>query len=421
MDLFEKCYTDSGYFKNLKLTLDNFYVSPKLEGQPGPRMTYEGREVIMWSVNNYLGLAQDPDRQALLSTMDANDLAGPMGSRLMTGNTQRHEELEMQLADFCQKRAGILFNSGYLAVMGTINALMGENDTVIVDKDSHASIIDACNLATRHHGFRVFRHNDMKSLEFRLKKANENRNGGILIITEGVFSMSGDVAPLADICELKNKYDARLLLDDAHGIGVMGETGRGSGEYWGVQSEIDLYLATFTKTFAAMGAICTGDVEVINYIRFNARPNIFSCSVKNIFVEAVLASLSIIERKPELRQQMWHITNRLRDGLSRLGFSVSRPPSPITPVYFSDMYEAMEMIRMLRHRYNVFVFGVIYPVVPKGTLLLRMIPTAAHTDADVDETLFAFKECRDWLKAQSGQPAHVFFDKDSVSHPIEMV
>jgi 7-keto-8-aminopelargonate synthetase-like enzyme/acyl-CoA synthetase (AMP-forming)/AMP-acid ligase II/acyl carrier protein len=392
-DLFAKCRGDGGYFGEFRVQQEDYFTRPVLEGSAGPRMRFRGREVIVWSINNYLGIAGRPEiRAAASKALEEYGTWSPMGSRMMTGNTERHVELERRLAGFCAKPASVLFNYGYLGVLGTISSLVRGRDTIVIDKQSHACIVDAASMVSGRRPFRVFEHNDPNSLEAQLRGANRDRRGGLMVVTEGVFGMSGELAPLPEICELTERYDARLFVDDAHGFGVMGENGRGAGEHFGVQDRIDLYFGTFAKAFAAIGGVTAAEDEVVEYIRYNARPNIFAKSLPLIYVEVVLAALDLIEGRPELRDEMWRVTRRLQTGLTELGFELGSTRSPITPVYVpaDDPETAMAMIRMLREEHNVFVSGVTYPVVPRGIVLFRLMPTAAHTDEDVDRTLEAF-------------------------------
>ena len=400
-DLFDKCKSDGGYFGRFRISGDDYFTQPVLEGLPGPRMKFKGREVIMWAVNNYAGLAgHEKVKEVAVEAAKKYGTYTPMGSRMLTGNTIEHIELEKKLAKFLQKPSSILFNYGYLGVLGTISALIGKDDIVVIDKLSHASMVDAAILASAGRRFRPYRHNDMESLEFHLKSINKNRKGGILIVTEGVFGMRGDLARLDAITELKEKYSARLFIDDAHGFGVMGDNGRGTGEYYGVQDKIDLYFGTFAKAFAAIGGVTAGEKDVIEWIRYNARTNVFAKSLPMIFVKAIEATLEIMEKDPSYRKNMWRIAKKLQNGLVELGFDIGDTKSPITPVYVPAGSEdmAMSMIAMLREDYGVFVSGVTYPVVPPGVVLFRMIPTASHTDEDVQQTLKAFKGMRDRLK-----------------------
>ena len=396
-DLFAKCDTDGGYFGAYRMAKDKYFTQPVLEGPIGPRMQFEGKEVIVWSINNYLGLAQHPHiHERAQQTVAEHGTWTPMGSRLLTGNTHRHMALEARLARFMQKEASVVFNFGYMGVIGTIHALVGEADTVIIDSLSHACIVDGALLASRGKQFRVFRHNDMNSLEEQLKATNAKRRGGVLVVTEGVFGMTGDLALLPDICTLKEQYDARLFIDDAHGFGVMGATGAGTAEHLGVQDRVDLYFGTFAKSFAAIGGVTAGQERVVDYIRYNARPNIFAKSLPMVYVEAVDAALDLVESDIARREQVWHIARRLQQGLADLGFDLGATSSPITPVYLpaGDEETAVRAMRLMRSTYGVFVSAVTYPVVPRGVVLFRLTATAAHTDEDVDRTLEAFEKLR---------------------------
>jgi glycine C-acetyltransferase len=405
-DLFDKCNTDSGYFGYFRVHNDKYFAQPVLEGIPGPRMVFNGKQVIMWAINNYLGLVNDEEiKEVARKSLEKWGAFTPMGSRMLTGNTRKHIILEQKLADFLQKPAAILFNYGYLGIIGIITALVDANDQIVMDRLSHASIVDGTMLASYGRKFRTFRHNDMDYLEHQLREAHRNRKGGILIITEGVFGMRGDLADLNGICELKEKYEARLLVDDAHGFGVMGENGRGLGEHLGVQDRIDLYFGTFAKAFAAIGGVVAGEAAPIEYIRYNARTQVFSKSLPMIFVDVLSGSLDIIIKRPELREKMWHIARQLQNGLLEMGYDIGDTQSPITPVYVpaGDVETGLAMIRMLREDYGIFVSGVMYPVVPRGVALFRMIPTASHTDEDVAVTLNAYKNLRDRMKLDLSQ------------------
>lgn len=400
-DIFDKCQGEGGYFGAFRARGDRYFTQPVLEGLPGPHMKFQGKPVIVWAINSYLGLAgSERVRQAARRCLEEWGTFTPMGSRMLTGNTEKHIALERKLAQFLQKPAAVLFNYGYLGVIGTISALVGPDDLVVIDKLSHASMLDAAVLASAGRRFRPFKHNDLNNLEFHLKAANRERKGGILIVTEGVYGMRGDLADLPGICELKERYEARLFVDDAHGFGVMGENGRGLGEYYGVQDRIDLYFGTFAKAFAAIGGVTAGEEKPVEYIRYNARTNVFAKSLPMIFVEAVSATLEEIIERPQLRQRMWRIAGMLQKGLAGLGYDIGDTRSPITPVYVPAGSEeiAMAMIRMLREEYGIFVSGVTYPVVPPGVVLFRIIPTAGHSEEDVAQTLDAFRNLRDRLK-----------------------
>jgi glycine C-acetyltransferase len=399
-DLFAKCEGDGGYFGAYRARQDSYFTQPVLEGAIGARMRFAGKPVIVWSINNYLGMAgRDEVKAAARQAIEAHGPWSPMGSRLLTGNTHEHIALEQQLAHFCQMPAAAVFNYGYLGVIGTIASLVGPQDTLVIDKLSHASIVDAALLASarRRRQLRVFEHNDLDSLERKLKQANRERRGGVLIATEGVFGMSGELAPLGEIGELARRYGARLFVDDAHGFGVMGEHGRGTAEFLGAQEALDLYFATFAKACAAIGGFTAGAHAVIDYIKYNARTNVFAKSLPLVFVESVSTTLDLITRDPEPRRKLWRIARRLQQGLRELGFDLGHTRSPITPVYVYTGEETVltTMMRRLRDDYGVFVSGVTYPVVPRGVALFRLVPTAAHTDDDVAMTLEAFRRVRD--------------------------
>ncbi|ARA93389.1 hypothetical protein AWN76_009625 [Rhodothermaceae bacterium RA] len=399
-DLFAKCDTDGGYFGTYRLQKDTYFTQPVLEGPIGPHMRFQGREVITWSINNYLGIAQDPHvHERARRAIEEHGPWSPMGSRLMTGNTERHMALERRLARYLRKEASIVWNYGYMGVMGTIASLVNGNDTVIIDSLSHACIVDGAMVAAAGKPFRVFRHNDLDSLESQLRAAHEKRRGGILVVTEGVFGMTGDLAPLPEICDLVERFGARLFVDDAHGFGIMGPTGAGTAEHLGVQDRLDLYFGTFAKSFAAIGGVTAGDERVVDYIRYNARTNIFAKSLPMVYIEAVDAALDLIENGEDRRARVWHIARRLQTGLAELGFDIGSTASPITPVYVpaGDEATTLRAIRMLRDELGIFASAVTYPVVPRGVMLFRLTSTAAHTDEDVDRTLEAFRILRDRL------------------------
>ena len=403
-DLFDKCHGDGGYFGRYRAAGDNYVVQPILDSLPGPHMESGGRRVVMWGINSYLGLTGNPRiKAAALASVKQYSTSAPMGSRLLTGNTSKHEALERRLADYCGKAAAVLFNYGYLGVMGTISALIGPKDEVIIDKLSHASMIDGTILAMAGRRFRPFRHNDMESLEQQLRAARKRGSGGIMIVIEGVYGMRGDLADLPQITALARQYDARIFIDDAHGFGVMGAHGRGTAEHFGVQDEIDLYFGTFAKAFAAIGGVTAGDPEVIEYIRFNARTNVFAKALPMVYVDVLDATLDEILAHPEYRARMWRNARSLQRGLVELGYSIGDTRSPITPVYIPSGQETARAIMvMLREDYGVFLSGVTYPVVPRGINLFRMIPTALHSDEDIATTLTAFAEIRERLGLDLG-------------------
>ncbi len=400
-DIFAKCRTDGGYFGALRAARDTYFVQPILDGTPGPRMKFRGKDVIVWAVNNYLGIAGRSDVQAAAEeAMRRWGPSAPMGSRMLTGNSDEHRALEKRFADFLGKQAAIVFNYGYLGVLGTVSALVGPEDVVVIDSLSHASMIDATVLASAGRRFHPFKHNDMDDLESHLKAAKAKAKGGILIITEGVFGMKGNLARLLEICRLKEQYGARLFVDDAHGFGVMGKTGQGTGEHLGAQEGIDLYFGTFAKAFAAIGGVTAGDDEVVEWVRFNARSNVFAKALPMVYVKTVEKALAIIQAEPQLRERMWGMARLLQQGLTGLGYDIGDTESPITPVYVMSGSEkdAMAMMAFLREQFGVFVSAVTFPVVPRGVVLFRMIPTAAHTEEDVEKTVTAFRQMRDQMK-----------------------
>jgi len=401
-DLFDKCQGESGYFGPFRVRGDHYFTRPVLEPTPGREMTFHGQKVIQWSINNYLGLAENEEIKAL--AVDAAQKYGsssPMGARMMTGNTEYHIALEKKFADWLQKEDAVLFNYGYLGVIGTIASLVDANDTIIVDKLSHASMLDGVFVSQAK--FRVYRHNDMESLEAHLKHVNKDRKGGVMIVTEGVFGMRGDIADLPAICALKEKYDARIYIDDAHGFGVMGSGGRGSGEHFGVHDKLDIYFGTFAKAFAAIGGVTATAKPVAEWIRYNARTQVFAKSLPMIYVQVLSKTLDLIANDHDRRTKMWENAGKIKSGIRELGYEVGDVPSPLCAVYVpaGDVPLGMAIIKSLRDM-GIFVTGVIYPVVPKGILLFRMVPTASHTDEDIQRTIAAFKKVRDDLKLNLG-------------------
>ena len=404
MDIFDKIdrnmATDLGQFAKLG---HGYLAFPKLEGEIGPRMRFRGKEVLTWSLNSYLGLANHPEIREIDAQAAADwGLAYPMGSRMLTGNSDPHEAFERNAAEFMQKEDAYLLNFGYQGCVSIVQTLTDRRDVIVYDQLSHACIMDgmSMSLAKRF----VFRHNDMAQLEDRLIKAQkiiERTGGGILIITEGVFGMRGDTGQLDEVARLKEKYNARLFVDDAHGFGVMGATGIGTGEHFGVQDKIDVLFCTFAKSMAGFGAFVCGDKKVVNYLRYNMRSQIYAKSLCMPMVIGALKRLEMLRNMPELREKLWFIVNTLQNGLKSRGFDIGDTNSPVTPVYLKGSEaEAIQVVVDLRENYGIFVSGVVYPVVEKGIIMLRIIPTAAHTEADVLETLNAFEEVR--AKMDSG-------------------
>jgi len=390
-DLFDKCSTEEGYF----------FTRPVFDSNPGRVMKFQGKEVIMWSVNNYLGLAQNEEiREAAEEAVKQHSMSTPMGSRMMSGNTPFHEDFEASLARFTEKEAAILFNYGYLGVIGTIQALVGQDDVILMDKLSHASIVDGVLLSRAQ--FRVFKHNDPESLEANLKRVNRQRRGGVLIVMEGTYGMTGDLANLPDICALKEKYDARIFLDDAHGWGVMGENGRGTAEFFGVQDKVDIYFGTFAKAFASIGGFSASRKDVIDWIRYNARTQVFAKSLPLVFVKSLMKTFELVKAGINRRERMWEISRLLKEGLLKAGFYIGSWSSPICPVFIPlkerDIHEIGSRVVSYLRQKGVFVTGIMYPVIPKGLFMFRMIPTATHTEEDVELTVRAFESMRDDLK-----------------------
>ncbi|GIV33127.1 MAG: 8-amino-7-oxononanoate synthase [Chitinophagales bacterium] len=411
-DVFAKCETHDGYFGMFRSMGDRYFTMPVLDPIPGTTTLFNSQRCIQWSINNYLGLAQSEEiKQVAVEAAKKYSTSAPMGSRMMTGNTRYHVELEEAFAEYLQKESAVVFNYGYLGVLGTIQALIDKNDTILIDKLSHASMLDAMFLSQGK--FRVFRHNDMNSLEEHLKHINRDRKGGILIMTEGVFGMQGDLAKLDEIAELKEKYDARLFVDDAHGFGIMGDQGRGTASYFGVHDKVDIYFGTFAKAYASIGGVTATKHNVAEWIRYNARTQVFAKSLPMIYVETLRKTLEIIRTDETRRARMWEVSKKLRSGLQELGYHVGDVPSPIVPVYVpaGDAQIGMQIVIRLREL-GVFVTGVVYPVVPKGIILFRMIPTAAHSDEEIDITLKAYRQVRDELKLKLNNPAPVSASQD---------
>ncbi|MEQ9437621.1 MAG: aminotransferase class I/II-fold pyridoxal phosphate-dependent enzyme [Cyclobacteriaceae bacterium] len=394
MDLFEKFTVDMGPLGKHAGIEEGYFMFPKLEGEIAPRMKFRGREVLTWSLNNYLGLANHPDvREADRKAAEKWGLAYPMGARMMSGNSDLHDELEQKLASFVKKDDAMLLNYGYQGVLSIIDAMVDRKDIIVYDAESHACIVDGVRL---HLGKRfVYPHNDIANLEKQLARATRLANesgGGILVITEGVFGMSGNMGSLKEIVALKEKYDFRLFVDDAHGFGTMGATGAGAGEEQGVQNGIDLYFSTFAKSMASIGAFVAGDEQAIHYLRYNTRSQIFAKSLPMPFVESGIKRLELLKNTPELRTNLWKVVNALQSGFRDRGVNIGTTQSPVTPVILNGgIIEAAGLAYDLRENYNLFCSVVIYPVVPKDVIMLRIIPTAVHTLEDVEETINAFE------------------------------
>jgi len=400
VDLFAKLKTEEMPLGQHSRIKEDYFMFPKLEGDIGPRMKFEGKEMIIWSLNNYLGLANHPEvRKVDAEAAEKYGLAYPMGARMMSGNSIYHKQLEKELAEFEKKEEVMLLNYGYQGVISIIDSLVNRKDVIVYDAESHACIIDGVRL---HMGKRfVFTHNNIESLEKQLMRATrmvEETGGGILVITEGVFGMSGNTGNLKDIVALKDRYNFRLLVDDAHGFGTMGPTGAGVGEEQGVQDKIDLYFSTFAKSMAAIGAFVAGEKKVIEYLRYTMRSQIFAKSLPIAFVLGALKRLELLRTKPELRENLWKITRGLQEGLKSEGFNIGATKSPVTPVFFTGgVGEAANMAVDIRETFNIFCSMVIYPVVPKDVIIYRLIPTAAHTMREVEETISAFSKVKSKL------------------------
>jgi glycine C-acetyltransferase len=400
-DLFAKIYKDKGPLGKWASQAEGYFVFPKLEGQISNKMKFQGKEVITWSINDYLGLANHPEVRKVDAEAAAQyGSAYPMGARMMSGHTEVHEQLQNELAEFVSKEAAYLLNFGYQGIMSTIDALVAKDDIIVYDVDAHACIIDGVRL---HMGKRfTYKHNDIESLEKNLERATkmaEQTGGGILVISEGVFGMRGEQGRLKEIVELKKKFNFRFLVDDAHGFGTLGKTGAGAGEEQGVQDDIDVYFATFAKSLASTGAFIAADQEIIDYLKYNLRSQMFAKSLQMQLAIGALKRLDMLRTMPELKDKLWENTNALQSGLKARGFDIGTTKSCVTPVYLKgSIPEAMALVRDLRENYGIFCSIVVYPVIPKGLILLRMIPTSTHTLQDVSDTLDAFDAIRDRLE-----------------------
>ncbi len=402
MDLFAKFRENRGPLGQYSDIAHGYFAFPKLEGEIGPRMKFRGKEVIVWSINSYLGLANHPEVRKV-DAEAARDwgLAYPMGARIMSGETRYHEQLEEELASFVHKEKALLLNFGYQGIMSVVDTLLDRRDVVVYDKDSHACIYDGIRM---HLGKRFpFEHNDVESFEKQLKKASvvaQESGGGVLVISEGVFGMQGEQGILKEIVSYKDKYDFRLLVDDAHGFGTLGATGAGAGEEQGVQDQIDLYFSTFAKSMASIGAFVAGDQKIIDVLRYNLRSQIFAKSLPMPLVIGNLKRLQLLREHPELKERLWRNVNMLQKGLRENGFNLGKTSSCVTPVFLSGSpFEAGNLVLDMRENYNIFCSIVLYPVIPKGMILLRLIPTAAHTEEDIRLTIDAFGAVSGKLKA----------------------
>ena len=400
-DLFDKIYKSKGPLGKWAEVAEGYFVFPKLEGPISNHMKFQGKEVITWSINDYLGLANHPEvRKVDAEAAVKYGSAYPMGARMMSGHTDLHEQLQNELAEFVNKEAAYLLNFVYQGMVSTIDALVSKDDIIVYDVDAHACIIDGVRL---HMGKRfTYKHNDLVSIEKNLQRATKMAKasgGGILLISEGVFGMRGEQGKLKEIVALKKKYNFRLFVDDAHGFGTLGKTGAGAGEEQGVQDDIDVYFATFAKSIASTGAFIAADDEIITYLKYNLRSQMFAKSLQMQLVEGALKRLDMLRTMPEFKNKLWENVNALQGGLKKQGFDIGTTQSCVTPVYLKgSIPEAMALVKDLRENHGIFCSIVVYPVIPKGLILLRMIPTASHTLDDVAKTLEAFNSIRERLE-----------------------
>ena len=400
-DLFDRIHENKGPLGKWASQAEGYFVFPKLEGPISNRMKFKGKEVITWSVNDYLGLANLPEIRKVDAEAAAEfGSAYPMGARMMSGHTELHEQLENELAEFVDKEATYLLNFGYQGILSTVDTLVAKDDVIVYDVDAHACVVDGVRL---HIGKRfTYKHNDVESLEKNLQRATKVANqtgGGILVISEGVFGMRGEQGKLKEIAALKSKYKFRFLVDDAHGFGTLGENGKGAGNEQGVQDQIDVYFATFAKSMASTGAFVAADKEIIDYLKYNMRSQMFAKSLQMQLVKGALKRLDLLRTNPKLKLKLWENVNALQNGLKKSGFDIGNTQSCVTPVYLKgSIPEAMALVQDLRENYGIFCSIVVYPVIPKGLILLRLIPTATHTLEDVDITLKAFSGIREKLE-----------------------
>lgn len=394
VDIFDRIKQNPGPLGQFANYAEGYFIFPRLEGPIGPRMRFQGREVIFWSANDYLGLCNHPEvLEADAKAAAEYGMFYPMGARAMSGETDQHLQLEKELAEFVQKESAYLLNFGYQGMVSTIDALLSRHDVVVYDADSHACIVDGVRL---HMGKSfTYKHNDIASLEKNLERATkvaEEQGGGVLVITEGVFGMRGQQGKLKEICELKSKYSFRLLVDDAHGFGTLGKTGAGAGEEQGCQDQIDVYFSTFAKSMAGFGAFIAGNKDVVRFLKFNLRSQIFAKSLTMPMVIGGLKRLELLRTRPEIKEKLWENVRKLQNGLLERGFNLGETNTCVTPVMMQGSpVEATLLVKDLRENFGIFTSVVVYPVIPKGMILLRLIPTASHTDAEINETLAAFE------------------------------
>jgi glycine C-acetyltransferase len=402
MDVFEKLVKDGGPIGQHMDRAHGYFAFPKLEGELGPHMQFRGKDMIVWSLNNYLGLVNHPEvRKIDGEAATKYGMGNPMGARMMSGNTAMHEELEKVISKFINREDTMLLNFGYQGIMSCIDALVNRRDVIVYDAEAHACIVDGVRL---HMGHRyAFKHNDLADCEKQLQRATEmaaKNGGGILLISEGVFGMDGEQGILKEIVALKQQYEFRILIDDAHGFGYMGPTGAGADEAQGCQDGIDLYFSTFVKSMGSIGAFISGPKAVLKYLRYNTRSQIFAKSLPLLIVEGMLKRMEMVITMPELRKKLWDNVERLQNGLKEKGFDIGNTNSPVTPVYMKgDVPEATQMVMDLRENYHIFCSIVVYPVIPKGDIIYRLIPTAAHSFEDIDRTLEAFEATKEKLDA----------------------
>jgi len=400
-DLFDRIHENKGPLGKWASQAEGYFVFPKLEGPISNRMKFKGKEVITWSVNDYLGLANLPEIRKVDAEAAAEfGSAYPMGARMMSGHTGLHEQLEKELAEFVDKESAYLLNFGYQGILSTVDTLVAKDDVIVYDVDAHACVVDGVRL---HIGKRfTYKHNDVESLEKNLQRATKvahQTGGGILVISEGVFGMRGEQGKLKEIAALKSKYKFRFLVDDAHGFGTLGENGKGTGDEQDIQDQIDVYFATFAKSMASTGAFVAADKEIIDYLKYNMRSQMFAKSLQMQLVKGALKRLDLLRTKPELKSKLWENVNALQNGLKDSGFDIGNTQSCVTPVYLKgSIPEAMALVQDLRENYGIFCSIVVYPVIPKGMILLRLIPTATHTLEDVQITLKAFSGIREKLE-----------------------
>jgi glycine C-acetyltransferase len=403
-DIFDKIRKNRGPIGQYSKGVHGYFTFPKLEGELGSKMIFRGKECLVWSINNYLGLANHPEvREADRKAADQYGLAYPMGARMMTGQTAEHEKLENELADFMDKEDAILLNFGYQGMVSAIDCLVSRTDIIVYDSESHACILDGMRL---HSGKRfVFKHNDMESFDKQMGHATrlaETTGGGILVITEGVFGMAGDQGKLKEIVEFRRsgKYDFRLFVDDAHGFGVLGKTGQGCGEAQGIQDEIDVLFGTFAKSMASIGGFICAEESIVEFFRYNMRSQMFAKALPMTITIGARKRLELLKTRPELKENLWKISTALQEGLKTAGFNIGATNSPVTPVFLKGtLAEATNITFDLRENYNIFCSIVIYPVVPKDVIMLRLIPTAVHTIEDVNYTIETFKKLKEKLDA----------------------